>query len=278
MPPGEYRIRPADNGHALVAFLRDTFNVSGRQAKALLDNRDVFVNGQRVWMAQHRLQTGDIVRVTRLPTGTATQPLKLRVLEHGTGFLVVDKPAGLLVEGDLSVESVLRVQCDAPTLRAVHRLDRDTSGCLLVATDPATRAALVTQFRERDVMKLYHAIVHGLIRAPERRIAQDVDGQPAASLLRVLDRGKKATHVRVRIGTGRTHQIRIHLAAIHHPILGDRQYAGSRAAAEHDLAVPRQMLHAIKLQFQDPHSSRIVRAEAPLPADFRACLRELRLT
>jgi 23S rRNA pseudouridine1911/1915/1917 synthase len=277
MPIGEYRIRPASNGNSLVEFLRATFRVSGRQAKALLDNRDVFVNGQRVWMARHRLQTGDIVRVARLPDGARSRPLKIRILERGPGFLVADKPAGLLADGEFSVESVLRAQCAIPALQAVHRLDRDTSGCLLVATAPDAHAALVAQFREREVMKLYHAIVHGRIGAPERRITQAIDGQPAVSLLRVLDRGRQATHVRVRIESGRTHQIRIHLMAIHHPILGDRQYADKRAIEEHRLAVPRQMLHAAKLHFQDPATGRIVRAESPLPPDFRACLRAQRL-
>ncbi len=277
MPVGEHLISPRHNGKPLVDFVRETLGVSGRQAKALIDSRTVFVNDRRVWMARHRLATGDRIRIAQA-AAAATRHDTLRVLLRTPAFIVVDKPAGMLSEGPASVESLLRDQLGTPALRIVHRLDKDTTGCLLAAMSPAARDHLVAQFRERDVMKLYHAIVHGHITAPERRITQDVDGQPAVSLLRVLDRGRQATHVRVRIGTGRTHQIRIHLAGIHHPVLGDRQYARERAEAEARLAIPRQMLHAAKLQFHDPDGGQVVRAEAPLPPDFKACLRSLRMT
>ena len=273
----DLEVRRNEQGTALIAYLRKALNLSGKAAKRLLDDRAVLVNGQRIWMARHPLVAGDRLRIVE-PPNRRTQPAALTVLVRGEGYCVIDKPDGLLAQGRDGVEGLLRKQLNNPSLACVHRLDRDTSGCLLLADDPAIRERLVAAFVSRDVFKLYHAIVHGRIRAETRVIASPIDGQRAVTRIRILDRGTGATHIQAVIETGRTHQIRKHLAAIHHPVAGDRTYAVERAAGEFAMAAPRQLLHAAKLVFPDPRSGQPVRAIAPLPGDFRAMLAACRLT
>jgi len=277
MPISDLEVRRNEQGTALITYLRKALNLSGKAAKRLLDDRAVLVNGQRIWMARHPLAAGDRLRIVEAP-GPRRAPTALTILAQGEGYAVVDKPAGILAQGQAGIEGLLRKQMGNPALACVHRLDRDTTGCLLLAGDPAMREQLVTAFASRHVTKLYHAIVHGRIRADSRVITRAIDGQRAVTRIRVLDRGAKATHIQALIETGRTHQIRKHMAAIHHPIAGDRTYAAERAAGEFALAAPRQMLHAAKLTFPDPRSGELVRVTAPQPADFRAMLKACHLT
>ena len=260
-----------DAGAALTAFLADWLKVSRRQAKRLLDERRVFVNRRRIWMAHHALRRGDRVEVVASPV--PAERVALRILHEDEDYLVVDKPPGLLSNGEGSVLTRLREQTGRPALVAAHRLDRDTSGCLLVAADSRACEDVIPLFRARDVKKVYHALVRGRLPGPERKIDMPLQERRAVSHVRVLDAGREATHVAVRIETGRTHQIRAHLAAIGHPVLGDRQYGTGAPAAARALAVRRQMLHASTLEFEHPRNGRRVRATAPLPRDFRNCLK-----
>ena len=115
-----------------------------------------------------------------------------------------------------------------PSIQASHRLDRDTSGCLLLSKDPSVHDDLIEQFRRRKVTKTYVAIVYGSVAAPRQSIRDPLDGLSAITHLEVTATGPRATVVRIRIETGRTHQIRRHLASRNHPVLGDKQYGGSR--------------------------------------------------
>lgn len=260
----------------LLQYLRKALHLSGHEAKRLLDSRNVFVNGQRVWMAKHPLAANDLLRIVE-PEAVPRREAASAPLLRGEGYLVIDKPAGVPVQGPGSIELRLQRELGNPDIRCVHRLDRETSGCLLVSTDPATREQLVECFAAKEVFKHYHAIVHGRIRADTRSIVHTVGGKRAVTRIRVLDRATKATHIQAIIETGRTHQIRIHMASIHHPVIGDRRYAQERPTAEVAQAAPRQMLHAAKLVFPDPHSGETVRAISPLPPDFRAQLSSCRL-
>ncbi len=266
-------------GHpaGLWDFLTNALGVSRRAAKRLLDDRVVFVNGRRVWMAKHALRLGDRVEVAGAAGAPAAAPdAPVPVLWQDDAVVVADKPAGRLSnEGPDSVEARLREQLRRPGLVAVHRLDRDTSGCLLLADGPEIEAALIEQFRGREVGKVYRALVVGVFPAGETRMDDPVDGRPARSRARRLAAGDRASELDVRIETGRTHQIRKHLWARKFPVAGDKQYGGARELPPDFRHVPRQMLHAAELTFTQPLTGAPVKVSAPLPADYRLWRRKL---
>ncbi len=275
--PPRLTVSRAERGAALLAVLSARLGLSRRGAKARLDARRVFVNGRRVWMAHHRLEPGDVIDLAPDPAPGPADPTTGAPLYADADFLVVNKPAGWLSNGPRSIEAAWRAAVACPELAAAHRLDRDTSGCLLLARHAAAEARMRPLFARRDVRKVYRAIAAGQVRGPAFEIARPVDGEPARTQVQVLDAGRRASHLQLVIETGRTHQIRRHLAAIGHPLLGDPLYAGRRPLDAPERAVPRQMLHAAALEFLQPIRGTRVAARAPLPADFRECLRRFRL-
>ena len=279
-----------DAGKSLMDHLASRLKLSRRAAKALIDSRSVWVNRQCVWIAHHALKTGDLVEVPKGFKGlsgskgpNAPKGLKgatgakdhIRVLSETRDFVVADKPAGLLSNGGPgTVEAILRVQLDAPNLQAVHRLDRDTSGCLLFARSYAAYLAAVEVFKTRRVRKEYRAIVAGKFPYAHQRIDTPLDGQPAVSHVLREVAAPDASFLKVRIETGRTNQIRRHLASVRFPIVGDRTFGLKHARDPRLMAVPRQMLHAASLELPDPVAKgATIRAHSPLPADFRAALK-----
>jgi len=274
-----FTLRPHETGATLQEFLAAQLRLSKGKAKALLDQRVVFVNGRRVWMARHTLLVGDEVEVqvsAAAPGATATVPPP-DVLFEDADYLVVNKPAGWPATGPASLESELRTRRQLPALAAVHRLDRDTSGCLLFAKNARALAAAIALFGRRAVTKVYHAIAAGRLPDDVREINVPVDGQPALTRVARLDANPRASHLKLNIETGRTHQIRKHLLAVRHPVLGDKTYGGRFQPPGLQQELPRQMLHAAVLAFTQPITGAPVRCQAPLPGDFRACLRSLRL-
>ncbi|MDP6036051.1 MAG: RluA family pseudouridine synthase, partial [Verrucomicrobiota bacterium] len=176
----------------------------------------------------------------------------------------------------------------------VHRLDKDTSGCLVVAKNDATPQGLSAQFAGRKTRKIYHAIVcgwppkaQGTIKEPiarhpvhRKKMAIVKGGRDAETRYRALEELNEATHIEAELHTGRTHQIRVHFQHLGCPLAGDPVYGGRTARKLTDSTghtVPRQMLHAQSLTFIHPQSGKILTAEAPLPADFLDALSFLRL-
>lgn len=277
MKTRQWRVNDDQAGSTLQDFLSKALGVSRNRAKSLLDQRQVFINGRRVWMARHTVQRGDTIESPAdAPTAAGETPV-LRVLVNDPDFVVIDKPAGLAANGPDSAETLLRDQLAAPDLRAAHRLDRDTSGCLLCARHAKAFDDLVDVFRAGRVMKLYHALVVGKIKERDRTIERPIEAAPATTHLHVLDANDTASHVRLKIDTGRTHQIRIHMLGIGHPILGERNYGQRHVLPPEVRHVERQMLHAQAIQFESPRTKKTVRGESPLPADFTAWLKQLRL-
>lgn len=272
----QMNITARQDGACLQDIVADTLSISRGKAKDLIDTRQVFVNRRRVWMARHTLRAGDVLEFPLAPPA-ATQARSTAVLFQDTDYVVADKPAGRLANGADSAESELRRSLDLATLLAVHRLDRDTSGCLLLAKRQDAFDRAIPLFRHRQILKLYETIVAGPIRGPEQTISTPIDGEPAMTHVRVLDSNAAASHLRVKIDTGRTHQIRKHLDSIGHPVLGDKAYGTGRDLPAECRHVPRQMLHAAALQFESPFTGKTIRVNAPLPGDFAACLRALRL-
>ncbi|MGD9873267.1 MAG: pseudouridine synthase [Kiritimatiellia bacterium] len=266
-----FTVRTARNGSSLVDFLAEELGLSKRKAKGLLDARNVHVNHKRVWMAQHTLAAGDIVEVQQVQKSGG----EAEILWQDKDYLVANKPAGILSNGPDSLEAQLKK--GLPDLQAVHRLDRDTTGCLIFAKSQEAFDAIVPLFREHGVTKIYKAIAAGLIGKKELTISQPLEGKSAETRVQVLASNKTASYISVKLITGRTHQVRKHLAHIGHPLAGERQYAGGGSGNERLRAVPRQMLHAEKLRFTSPVSGEEIHCNAPLPQDFRDCLRILGL-
>ncbi|MEI6646442.1 MAG: RluA family pseudouridine synthase [bacterium] len=272
-----YVVSKLDMGKSLQEFLALKLSVSKRAAKNMMDDRRVWVNRRCIWMAHHTLHQGDTVEV---PSKTAAasplkqEPTKLRVLVEDDFYLIIDKPAGMLSVGEHSAEELLRTQLGNMTLQAVHRLDRDTTGCLMIAKTTMAFKEAVELWKTRRVTKIYQAIVWGSYERGKSTIDQDLDGDRAVSHITREAISKDATFVKVRIETGRTHQIRRHLASIRHPILGDREHGVKFARDPRLLTIPRQMLHAC--EFEMPHPmmpGKTFKAHSPLPADFRRCLK-----
>ena len=281
----------------LQDFLALKYALSRRTAKAMIDGRSVWVNRTCVWIARFALKTGDVVEVpaavvkgavrqsAQTTAGSraanrdsrAATPARrhIRVLWQDAHYLVCDKPAGVLSCDDpKSAESILREQEKAPTLEAVHRLDRDTTGCLLFAKNHAALAAAINIFKTHGVTKIYHAVAAGPLKLARLVIDAPLDGDKAVSRVTREAASADASFLRVRIETGRTNQIRRHLASVRHPIVGDRVFGLKNARDPRLMKVARQMLHASTLELPHPLVPKAaIKVHAPLPADFRATLK-----
>lgn len=266
----------SEHGIELLDFLAKRLAVSNKQAKRLLDGRFVFVGNRRIWMARHRLAAGDRVEVQTPTVSPEKTEARIAILYEDPDYLIVDKPSGRLSNGPDSVESQLRSQLRRDVY-AVHRLDRDTSGCLLLAFSVAAREAMKELFQARDVTKRYHALAIGRVPRSLPTLRGPIDGQTAVTHVRVLKALPAASLLELELETGRTHQIRKHLSGAGHPVVGDKEYltvAMDEPALRH---VPRQMLHATELAFARPGDGRRIAARAPWPADFKACAARLQL-
>ena len=279
----------------LQDFLALKFALTRRSAKAVIDGRSVWVNRRCVWIARYAIKTGDVVEVPQGVARAAQRQAKpgpdgrrpapdgrqeparrhIRVLWQDENYLVCDKPSGVVSCGDpKSAESLLREQEGVPTLEAVHRLDRDTTGCLLFAKNHAALEAAIETFKTHRVSKVYHAIVAGRFPYAHQTINAPLDGQDARTDVAREAVSADATFLRLRIETGRTNQIRRHLASVRFPVVGDRVFGLKNARDPRLMQVPRQMLHASTLTLEDPMSRKgQIRAHSPLPADFRSALR-----
>jgi 23S rRNA pseudouridine1911/1915/1917 synthase len=257
----------------------------------------------RVVKAGALLRAGQKVQVDRSvpqPTALVAQAIPLSVLYEDQSLLVIDKPAGLVVhpapghwDGTL-VNALLHrwreahAATDIARLGLVHRLDKDTSGVLLIAKDVSSLEHLSAQFRSHDVKKEYLALVWGRFRqragtivgaiarhpVHRQRMALRAQGRHALTRYEVVEELDQVSVVRCFPETGRTHQIRVHLASSGHPILADRQYGGMRSAASY---IRRQALHAATITFRHPVRADLVRVTAPLPDDLREALERLRM-
>jgi 23S rRNA pseudouridine955/2504/2580 synthase len=273
-------------------LLRRLKGVPKSHVYRVLRSGQVRVNSGRV-KPEYRLQVGDRIRIPPVRTAgrkaAGPRPLELPVVFEDAALLVVDKPSGVAVHGGSGVsygviESLRAARPQAKLLELAHRLDRGTSGLLVIAKKRSALVELHRMLREGEVEKVYSAVVAGEYRGPaeiraglhkyvtssgERRVAVKEDGMAAATKVRVLKSASGASLLEVRLLTGRTHQIRVHLAHAGHPILGDDKYGGeARQAAK------RLLLHAGKLAFRHPVSGERIALEAPLPADMREFVRK----
>jgi 23S rRNA pseudouridine1911/1915/1917 synthase len=295
----------------LDQFLREKFPAASRAVfKRFIEQGDVRVNGKIV-KATHAPRAGEQIQVhwpQPKPAEAQPEEIPLDILFEDDSLLVLNKPVGLVVHPSAGHEehtlvNALLHHCQG-TLSGiggvarpgiVHRLDKETSGCLVVAKNDETHLALSQQFAERLVEKIYVAIVCGeltreggeiratIARHPSHRkrmAARDDDsGRAAHTQWRLLEKLKGAAFVEARIFTGRTHQVRVHFQFLGHPLAGDETYGARQNKKLAEIAgyeAPRVMLHARKLGFTHPTTHKKMNFDAPLPKDFREALKVLR--
>lgn len=297
-------------GERLDAWLHRQYPAMSRSAvQRLIAEGHITVNGAPT-KPTHSPRQGEVIRVEwpeARPASVQPEAIPLDILFEDEALLVVNKPPGLVVhpaagnERNTLVNALLH-HCAGQLSGIggvarpgiVHRLDKDTSGCLVVAKNDATHLALSAQFAGRHVHKLYFALVCGelardrgdiraaIARHVSHRKCMTVDderGRAAHTSYQVRERLNHATLVEALLHTGRTHQIRVHFQFLGHPLVGDKTYGqrqNRRLTEFTRYAAPRQMLHAAELGFVHPGTGRPLRLRAPLPEDFADALRALR--
>jgi 23S rRNA pseudouridine1911/1915/1917 synthase len=286
------------------ALIRLHPGMSRRKAQDVIEKGQVTVDGTTVLDKGREVRDGATLAWDPNKRSRRRARISLPVLYEDDAILVVDKPAGLLAvptSPDATDEdtALARVQDYVRHLRprrpyvgVVHRIDRDTSGAVAFALSPAVRPPMRALFREHRIERRYAALVQGDPRGERGRVDRPIHdayeggrrrvarpgepSRPALTLWTVVERFAGAALLDVELRTGRQHQIRVHLAHVGTPILGDSVYGRARAGSGGPPAAPRQMLHARLLAFAHPLSGRPVRAESPLPTDFRAAIAALR--
>lgn len=287
-----FEVRAGDAGKRLDHYLQEQLPAYSRaRIQAWIKEGRVRVAGAAA-KPSHLVRAGESIDVEPAlapPLSAAPEGLPVEILYEDAAVIAIDKPAGLTVHAGAGAHSgtlVNRLVHHFQSLSQVggalrpgivHRLDKDTSGVLLVARSDAAHRALATQFAARTVEKIYLALVKGVVRADSGKITKPIardpvrrtrmtarltSGRKALTEYRVLERFAGFTLLEVRIGTGRTHQIRVHMADAGHPVAGDKLYGGNKPPA------PRMFLHAARIAFTSPATGERVRVEAPLPAEL----------
>ncbi|HJR06029.1 MAG TPA: RluA family pseudouridine synthase [Pyrinomonadaceae bacterium] len=304
-----FTVSAIEAGARLDAFL--ALRVAGfsrTRLKQSIEDGDVLVEGRAATKGSYKLRAGERVELeTPAPPASTFAPedIPLDIVYEDDSLVVLNKPAGLVVHPAAGVPSgtlanalafhFQKLSAHAGAMRPgiVHRLDRDTSGLMVVAKTERAHENLADQFRAREVFKSYVALVHGhlkeesgrveepLARDPRNRTRMAVvrGGRPALSLYRVRRPYERFTLLDVEIKTGRTHQIRVHLAHMKHGVVGDKVYNGGRDSTVSDVrvraairAMGRQFLHAEQLGFRHPQTGAVLRFTSTLPAELSRML------
>jgi 23S rRNA pseudouridine955/2504/2580 synthase len=271
-------------------LLRELKGVPKSHVYRVLRSGEVRVNSGRV-KPDYRLRIGDKVRIPPMRVGekqaVKLRPLELPVKYEDDALLVVDKPSGVAVHGGSGVsfgviESLRAARPQAKFLELAHRLDRDTSGLLILCKKRSALVELHRMLREGEVGKVYLAVVKGVAKkslelreslhkyvtaAGERRVAVQADGVKAFTKTRTLKDDGEFSLLEVELLTGRTHQIRVHLAHAGHPIVGDDKYGDFALNRE---LKQRLLLHAARLAFRHPVTGESMKLESPLPLEMKA--------
>jgi 23S rRNA pseudouridine955/2504/2580 synthase len=305
-----FNIDAESDGQRIDNFLLKTLKgVPKSLLYRLLRKGEIRVNKKRT-KPDYKLQANDIVRVAPLRVAESNQPVistKLNIvsqLEHCILFeddclIVLNKPSGMAVHGGSGlsfgvIEALRALRPDAKMLELVHRLDRDTSGCLVVAKKRSSLRALHQQLRDKQVQKYYQALVKGNwssklekvtesllkneLKSGERIVVVDnINGKESETRYKVLATYQGATLVRAFPVTGRTHQIRVHCQCKGHPIAGDTKY-GNEAfdSVMKSLGLNRLFLHAASIEFYHPKTEQRVKIEAPLDEELIVVLNQLK--
>lgn len=275
-------------------------DLSRSMAQKMIEKGQVVVN-DKIPKTSYKTKLGDVVKITfeePKETKVKAQDIPLDIIYEDNDIIVINKPKGMVVhpgngnpDGTL-VNAVLNHCKDSLSgiggeIRPgiVHRLDKDTSGLIIIAKNDKAHINLSKQIQERSVKKIYTALVKGVIpedtatinmpigrsKLDRKKMAVRKDGKEAVTHIKVIKRYDKYTLIRVKIDTGRTHQIRVHMAEIGHPVVGDEVYSNGK----NEFNVHGQMLHSTSLDFVHPITGKQMHFEAPLPKYFEEVLKKL---
>lgn len=298
-----FMVPPEAAGARLDAWLAGAAGWSRADVQALVETGRVTVEGAPAAKSR-RLAGGEVVEADPLPTRSVDGPdVAYRIVLEDEHLAIVAKPAGVVVHpapgtrGTTLVDALARVMPLAPAAGAsrpgiVHRLDKETSGLLVVAKTDDTYRRLVAAMQARQIARTYQALVAGVFGLPAGRIEAPVGRSPRNrtrmavapggrdavtefAVLEAFPRPSPATLLEVHLHTGRTHQIRVHLAHIQHPVVGDATYGRPTAGLARHLGLRRPFLHALRLELVHPVTGVRIQATDPLPADLQLALRNL---
>lgn len=282
-----YKILPEHESLTVEAYLKQVLKISGRKIQKLTRSKGLFLNGKTAYL-QRKIKRDDTLRVLILQDmsfGVTPEEGPITILYEDDFLLILDKPAYQLVHpagrttsGTLANFLAFNLQqrgiiC---TIRPIHRLDRDTSGCIIFAKSARSQLLLEQQLKAGTLKRTYQALVSGnlvppdgIINAPigahphlPNRRAVTKNGETAITHYKTIKQLPEASLLEMSLETGRTHQIRVHLTHIGHPIIGDRMYS-TRSPL-----INRQALHAISVSFEHLQENRQVTVNAPIPEDF----------
>lgn len=304
-----FQVEFTDIGKRLDAFLSEKMeNRSRSKLQKLIDQGDVSVN-ENPAKSSYKLRAGDSIEIelSELPSATfEPENIPIEIVYEDESLAVINKPAGMVVHPGAGIANGTLANAIAYHFKfqvgdskyenrvgIVHRLDKDTSGLIVVAKTEEIHEKLNEQFRNREVFKSYVALVHGEVEGNSGTIDQPIarekhnrtkmavrrHGRSALSIWKLRKRFEKFTLVNVEIKTGRTHQIRVHLAFINHPVVGDETYNGGRDKTVRDLSVRqaiaelnRFFLHAERLSFTHPNTLEKLEFYAPMPPELKNLL------
>jgi 23S rRNA pseudouridine1911/1915/1917 synthase len=302
----KFNITAKDAGTRLDVFASNqVVDLTRSQAKKLIEEGHITVNGITV-KAHHILHENDIVKVIVPPPEEPTispEEIPLEILFQDDSIIIVNKPPGMvvhpgagnfshtLVNALIGMTSVLSDGTHPLRPGIVHRLDKGTSGCLIVAKNNVIHHKLTALFTSRNVEKEYRAIVANNVKSDSGEVKTLIDrcrrdrkrmvvaadkGREAVTHYEVIERFGFATYIKAFPKTGRTHQIRVHMAHLGNPLFGDLQYSRGKVEKSLGIEVPRLMLHAYHLNFMHPLTGQEMQFEAPIPQDFLSMLNTLR--
>ena len=297
----QHIVKEEESQKRLDAFISDKeTNITRTSAQRMIENEQILVNGKRQKVA-YKISAGDIVSINEVeakPVELKAQEIPLEIIYEDRDIIVVNKPKGMVVhpangnpDGTL-VNAIMAICQDSLSgiggeIRPgiVHRLDKDTSGLLIVAKNDMAHVNMSEQIKNHEVKKTYIALVRGVVKENQATINMPIDrskndrkkmavrrdGKEAITHIKVLKRYEKYTLLEVNIETGRTHQIRVHLSHIGYPIVGDYTYSNGK----NEFGVLGQCLHALRLEFKHPITGEEMKLDAPLPEYFQKIIENL---
>lgn len=304
----EFHAGIKDSGLRIDVFVSGKTGITRSRIQKFLENGSVLVNATQA-KQNYRVKAGDVIQV-KIPeethAGLIPEELPLEILYEDAHLIVVNKPAGMVVypapgnqKGTLM--NALFYHCGklasaGGPLRpgVVHRLDKDTSGVMVIALTDNAYYSLIEQFRQRTIKRRYIALVYGNMRHDKGEISLEIGrsvsdrkkmstrtrkGKEAATMWKVIERFGSATLIEARLRTGRTHQIRVHFASVGHPVLGDKTYGGKielEIKNKEKILFRRQMLHAEVQGFIHPDTNEYLEFSSPVPEDMEKSIIRLR--
>jgi 23S rRNA pseudouridine1911/1915/1917 synthase len=305
MPVQDIVVQSSEEGERIDTFLAKKTGITRSQTQKFITNGAVSVNGAIV-SRNYRLKMNDAIALCvaeKVEEGLVPEPIPVEILYKDEHVIVANKPAGMVVypaagHSRGTLMNALAYYCEnlaaiGGPLRpgVVHRLDKDTSGVMVIALNDRSYYALTSQFRERTINRMYKALIYGNLKEDEGEISLRIgrsssdrkkmstrgkSGKEAHTRWKVLKRLGGSTLIEVKLGTGRTHQIRVHFASIGHPVLGDRTYGKKiEITKKKKIFFPRQMLHAESLGFIHPATGEYLEFTSPLPEDMAQKVEEL---